>query len=572
MKTRFLSLFLFLAPLGAMAAGTVHAETHRKAPYPVVKIETERLPDLNVPRIGHTALYTPGGELLVVGGHTSGFVPTPTAEYFSDGKWHLLNTVYPHDDGISLLLSSGQVLVAGSHEKPLGIGQAFPVEKYDPVSHTFEGFACLDRARTLLSALELDSGRVVVAGNWYAPDAIEMFDGQRTFFPFKSVSQERSFPYMFRRGRDNAMIFSGCDIRGNSFDTIFVDQLYGEPFCPQLFREWKPIRVYEDATAAQVSDHRGEVYSYLFTVVRSDGQMGIAQARDSVFSLLPTACPLPMHTPTGDSLYYQSQVHADTLRGRAYLLARDEAWRCYVVTIDYREATEEHPAPLTLYYTDPMPDCGFYSPVLLTPEGDLLLLGGRHNTNYQVYASVVRLRLNGDVGTSSTGTGWIRWVCLVLALALLAGSALYFNQRRNKKPANQDEEAKAEPSIEEEPTEEQAPLTTAESEVELMKRIHHLIADEKMYLNPDLKVPDIAHLLGVHRNYVSSVVNSQESCTVSTYVNRFRVEHAKQLLRNRPDTKLSTVASESGFATEQSFFRAFKFFLDMTPREWVTQL
>lgn len=558
--------------MASMATGAVHGKTSHETPYPVVKIETERLPDLNVPRIGHSALCTAGGEFLVVGGHTSGFVPTPTAEYFSDGKWHLLNTVYPHDDGIALSLSSGQVLVAGSHEKPLGIGQAFPVEKYDPVSHTFEGFACLDRARTLLSALELDSGRVVVTGNWYAPDAIEMFDGKRTFAPFKSVSQERSCPYLFRRGRDNAMIFSGMDIRGVSFDTVYVDQLHGDPFSPQLFREWKPTPYGEDASPLQISDRRGGVCSYLFTVVRSDGQMGIAQAKDSVFSLLPTVCPLPMKTPTGDSLRYCSRVHADTLRGRAYLLAHDDEWRCYAVAIDYRDATMKHPAPLTLYYTDPMPDCGFYSPALLTPEGDLLLFGGRQDNNYKVFASVVRLRLNGAAGTFSSDMGWIKWGSLVLALALLTGCALYFNQRRNKHQVNPPEEAKAEPPVEETFMDELPHLTTAEGEVELMRRIRHLIVDEKMYLNPDLKVPYIAHLLGVHRNYVSNAVNSQEGCSFSTYVNGFRIEHAKRLLRNKPDTKLSIVAEDSGFATEQSFFRAFKLFLDMTPREWLMQL
>ncbi len=55
-------------------------------------LEAERLPDLNIPRAGHNVFYV-GGELTVVGGHTSGFVMTPTAEYFSDGAWHLVPTM-----------------------------------------------------------------------------------------------------------------------------------------------------------------------------------------------------------------------------------------------------------------------------------------------------------------------------------------------------------------------------------------------------------------------------------------------------------------------------------------------
>ena len=48
------------------------------------KIEVERLPDLNIPRAGHSLFFV-NGELTVAGGHTNGFVPTPTAEYYKDG-------------------------------------------------------------------------------------------------------------------------------------------------------------------------------------------------------------------------------------------------------------------------------------------------------------------------------------------------------------------------------------------------------------------------------------------------------------------------------------------------------
>ena len=44
---------------------------------PVVKVEAERLPDLNTPRSGHAAFIL-NGELTVFGGHTAGFVLTPT--------------------------------------------------------------------------------------------------------------------------------------------------------------------------------------------------------------------------------------------------------------------------------------------------------------------------------------------------------------------------------------------------------------------------------------------------------------------------------------------------------------
>ncbi|MBQ7709137.1 MAG: hypothetical protein IJT74_04365, partial [Bacteroidales bacterium] len=59
-------------------------------------MEVERLPELNIPRQAHSLHYA-GGEYTVIGGHTTGFVPTPTAEYYRGGKWHTVNTLYPHD-------------------------------------------------------------------------------------------------------------------------------------------------------------------------------------------------------------------------------------------------------------------------------------------------------------------------------------------------------------------------------------------------------------------------------------------------------------------------------------------
>lgn len=132
----------------------------------VQKVEVERLPDLNISRAGHQ-LFSVNGELVVAGGHTDGFVPTPTAEYLKDGEWHLLNMVYNHDFGFSVVLQNGRVLLGGGCAEPIGIGQTFLAEMYDPATHTFDGFSSMALKRTYASALELDSGRVVISGNWY---------------------------------------------------------------------------------------------------------------------------------------------------------------------------------------------------------------------------------------------------------------------------------------------------------------------------------------------------------------------------------------------------------------------
>ena len=49
-----------------------------------IPMAVERLPDMNVPRNVHIAAFV-NGELTVIGGHTTGFIPTNTAEYYRDG-------------------------------------------------------------------------------------------------------------------------------------------------------------------------------------------------------------------------------------------------------------------------------------------------------------------------------------------------------------------------------------------------------------------------------------------------------------------------------------------------------
>jgi hypothetical protein len=110
------------------------------------ELRVERLPDLNVPRSGHFLAFV-GGELTVFGGHTTGFIPTATAEYFRDGSWHLLDMYFPHDSGFGVILPSEEVLVGGGCAEPFGIGQTWAVELYDPATHRFSPLPVLDVKR-----------------------------------------------------------------------------------------------------------------------------------------------------------------------------------------------------------------------------------------------------------------------------------------------------------------------------------------------------------------------------------------------------------------------------------------
>ena len=331
---------------------------------------------MNTPREGH-AVFCANGELTVAGGHTKGFVPTATAEYLSDGEWHQLPMTYTHDHGTTLVLRSGQVFLAGGSKEDMGVGQSFGMEMYDPANHSFTGFGCLSQKRTLASALELDSGRVVITGNWYADDGVEMFDGRKSFTPVKPVTVGRVVPLLFRTSQGDVLIVGDRDTYDHLADTLVVDRLKGEPFTVPLLQQWKPL-TYNAPTTADIGfigDEAQGRYANLMAVRgfkrthdkpeqrgQPAGQMAVVLVEDTVFTLLPTVCPIPMMSRFGSPIFYDvGYLVADREAQQAYLCGVDKDKRLYVVSIGYTG----RPAP---------PDRLLYRPAfrlwLLCPSAD----------------------------------------------------------------------------------------------------------------------------------------------------------------------------------------------------------
>ena len=535
----------------------------------VKKMEVERLPDLNVPRSGHSIVML-DGEVTVIGGHTTNFIPTATLEYYKDGKWHLVNTAFTHDDGFAIALSTGKVLIAGGHEKNMGIGQSYEAELYDPVTHSSTGFASLDIKRSMASALELDSGRVVIAGNWYEKDGIELFDGQRTFSKVKDVAAEHHAPYILRTAKDDAIIVGGYDTRGDTLKTSLADRLKGEAYNVPLLEAWW-IPTYSSHLSTDVSfigDAAKGLYTYLLPIKNQRGEMAIAKVRNGEFSLLKTDSPIPLSCEWGE-IFWCTPVLADKQHQKGYLIGVDsdfqerqgQPYRFYILTIDY--ATE--PAGLTLGYTDPLEGCDGWNPVL-TPDGNLMMIGGLFiQNNFQPSAAVWLIHL-GDrsresgVGSQETVIGLGLWPWLVLAFVILAIGAVWMVRRKESGVRKQE-------SGDRRQTVDSVQNQTA-PESELMLRISKLMESQRLFLNPDLKLSDVATALGTNRNYISDCINRQRGCSFTQFVNTYRVEHAKMLLRSQPDMKITEVCMASGFASENTFFRIFKAQTGKTPSEY----
>jgi AraC-like DNA-binding protein len=525
---------------------------------PMTKIVPQQLPDLNIPRFSHDTFYA-DGELTVTAGHTSGFVPTPTAEFLKDGKWQVLQMTYPHNDGLCVPLRNGKVLLAGGYEKNLGVGQTIEAELYDPATHTFEGFGCLDRRRTQVSGIELPSGQVVAAGNWYYPDAIETYDGGMYFETVRDVSLPRCRPYLFRTSDGDVMVISGSlDNYGKPITSNIVDRLKGEPFRVPLLDTWKPYPLVHTPRNDDsfIGDEKKGDCAYLLSLQDSTGQVAIAEVRDTVFTILPTTRPVPMKSRYGE-INYDTPVVVDRQAQRGYIMGSDTLCRKYILCIEYAR----RPARLTLYYTDPLNDANCCTPVL-TPEGHLVTTGGivKGGSFFTPTTAVWLFPVGNPTATTEAKGGHI-WLWAVLAslivLALLAYLIIYRKRHRAEKPEGVVHDSQVNPGI--------------SRNEQLMQRIVRLMEEERLYLDSDLKMPDVAEKLGVHANEVSNCINTCKGCQFTRFVNDYRVEYAKQLMLNAPGIKMTKVCVESGFSNETSFYRTFKAIVGMTPSEWISK-
>lgn len=555
------SALLFLLSLIVFSPISAEAENVKKATAcPVLPLEVEQLPNLNTPRSGHRMLIL-NDEIVVFGGHTSGFVPTPTAEYFARGQWHQLDMVYRHDNGMVCATSSGKVIVAGGHEQPLGIGQTFTVELYSPTLHQFEGYGCLDRKRCFAEAVEIDSGKVIIAGNWYNDDGIECYKGNNIFSDLKKVTAQRAAPFLFKTADNDVLIFSAMDIHGNTHDKIVVDRLHGKSFSPTLFQSWKPLGllIHNTSDESFIGDATKSDFRYLLPIINQQNQVAIAFVEGEKFSLLPTTADVPT-TIEGHAISFMSSVIADRNAGIGYLVGKSDDQRYCVVSINYAHAGEGKKAPVALYCTEQLDSILPYSVPVLTPSGNLVLAGGDPGNNFAPCKTVYLLKMNKGQDAILSSSQLSRWPFIIITgLLLLAASYVYLIRKRKR-----DSQQPAPISVSDETADEQ---DAAEASAMLMDKICCLMDTERIFLNNDLKVQDVANRLHIHKNSVSECINAQKGCTFSQFVNSYRIDYAQQLLRNHPDMKLSMVGSESGFATETSFFRTFKAFTGMTPRE-----
>lgn len=111
---------------------------------------------------------------------------------------------------------------------------------------------------------------------------------------------------------------------------------------------------------------------------------------------------------------------------------------------------------------------------------------------------------------------------------------------------------------------------TSDAEGSLVRRLNKLMAQEKLFLDPELGLDLLAARLDASKHHVSQVINARMGCSFFDYINQLRVEEAQKLLieTRRRDLHVIEIAYKVGFNNKVSFNAAFKKTTGMTPTEF----
>lgn len=111
----------------------------------------------------------------------------------------------------------------------------------------------------------------------------------------------------------------------------------------------------------------------------------------------------------------------------------------------------------------------------------------------------------------------------------------------------------------------------SELEEEIMARISNFFERRKPYLDPNLTILHVATEVGTNRTYLSNSINRLTGLNFATFVNSFRVSHAKMLLAGKERISVDEAAIKSGFNSMSSFIRTFKRLESTTPHQFLKE-
>jgi AraC-like DNA-binding protein len=103
---------------------------------------------------------------------------------------------------------------------------------------------------------------------------------------------------------------------------------------------------------------------------------------------------------------------------------------------------------------------------------------------------------------------------------------------------------------------------------EIQEKINILFETRKIYTNPDLTLSIVAKELNVRPQLLSQFINDNLNKSFTQFINEYRIDEAKRLLKESTQLKIDAVGFESGFNSSSTFYSSFKKITGTTPSNY----
>ncbi|TGM86762.1 helix-turn-helix domain-containing protein [Leptospira licerasiae] len=101
-----------------------------------------------------------------------------------------------------------------------------------------------------------------------------------------------------------------------------------------------------------------------------------------------------------------------------------------------------------------------------------------------------------------------------------------------------------------------------------LARLNKLLDEDKIYLEEELRIGDLAAVLGLSVHQVSELLNQVLNISFPDLLKKYRIEEAKRIILNDPSANILDLAFSVGFQSKSSFYDSFKKYTGLTPQEF----
>lgn len=103
---------------------------------------------------------------------------------------------------------------------------------------------------------------------------------------------------------------------------------------------------------------------------------------------------------------------------------------------------------------------------------------------------------------------------------------------------------------------------------QILKDIDSALVTEKLYLDEDLNLQNVASKFRLRTDQLSAIINQKQGINFNQWINGYRIREACQLMEKDPEKNILTIAFAVGFNSKSAFNDAFKRVMGETPTEY----